>query len=335
VHIEQTVTTVSWIPSEAVTGMNKAVFESGFTHYDTPPPDVLGDLEEMGRNDQFRFANRLHAWIDASDGKITDAGYVDGSVMGATTVRVGRKELGRFAAVEYPELRADIERTETSARFVQTFGGRPALPAPRRVSHPPFVKFEGPTVWTTLALTLHADGRVEWELLGASPFPRHWVYDNEGKLTAKAGLADFKEWWRHSFGKHTPWGDEDSKALVTTVETALERELSVHIMRAGQKPKIRKLKEGQTLVEQGQLGRELYLLLDGVLEVDVDGEVVGELGPGAIVGERALIEAEGRRTATLKALTKVRVAVAEPDQIDLAALEEVSEAHRREDTRKQ
>ena len=33
-RIEQTVTSVSWIPSEAVTGLNKAIFESGFTHYD-------------------------------------------------------------------------------------------------------------------------------------------------------------------------------------------------------------------------------------------------------------------------------------------------------------
>jgi len=330
-RIEHTFTSLSWIPSEAVTGMNKAVFESGFTHYDEPPPDVLYDLEEMGRDDRFRFANRLHAWIDVEAGKVRDAGYVDGSVMGATTVRLGRVDLARFNAVEFDELRADPEVTETSARFVQTFGGHVALPAPRRVNRPPFVQFAAPTVWTTLAVTLHADGRVDTELVGASVFPRHWLYDDDGKLSAKAGLADFKEWWRSSFGKHTPWGDEESPALVTAVETALERELSTSIMRGGQKPKFRKLKEGQVLVEQGQIGHELFLLLDGVLAVEVDGESLGEVGPGAILGERAIVE-EGRRTATLRAMTKARVAVAQADQIDPAALATVSEGHRREET---
>jgi cyclic nucleotide-binding protein len=332
VRIEQTVTTVSWIPSEAVTGLNKAIFASGFTHYDDPPPDVLGDLSKAGQDDKFRFANRLHAWIDVENGTIVDAGYNDGSVMGATTVRIGKKDLARFEAVSYEELRADPEITESSARFVQTFGGRPALAAPRRVNHPPFMQIEGPTVWSTLALTLHTDGRSEWELLGASPFPRHWVFDNEGKLAAKAGLTQFKEWWRHSFGKHTPWGDVDSPALVTAVETALERQLSTQIMRGGEKPKVRKLKEGQVLVEQGQIGRELYLLLDGVISVEVDGQSLGDLGPGAVVGERALIEG-GRRTATLKALTKARVAVADIDQIDTDALAQLSEGHRREEPR--
>jgi hypothetical protein len=330
-RIEDTVTTVSWIPSEAVTGLNKAIFESGFTHYDEPPPDVLDfdELPAMGAEDKFRFANRLHGWIEVDDGKIVDCGYVDGSVMGATTVRMGKKDLARFAAVPFPELRADPEVSETSVRFVQTFGGRPALPAPRRVNHPPFMQIEGPTVWTTLALTLHADGRSEWELVGASSFPRHWVFDDEGKLHSKVGLTDFKEWWRHSFGKHTPWGDADSPALVTTVETALERELSAMIMRGGEKPKVRKLKEGQVLVAQDQLGEELYLLLDGVLSVEVDGESLGDLGPGAIVGERALIEG-GRRTATLRAATKARVAVAAKDQIDTDALVALSEGHKRE-----
>jgi hypothetical protein len=330
-RIEDTVTTVSWIPSEAVTGLNKAIFESGFTHYDEPPPDVLDfdELPALGAEDKFRFANRLHGWIDVDDGKIVDCGYVDGSVMGATTVRMGKKDLARFAAVPFPELRADPEVNETSVRFVQTFGGRPALPAPRRVNHPPFMQIEGPTVWTTLALTLHADGRSEWELVGASSFPRHWVFDDEGKLHSKVGLTDFKEWWRHSFGKHTPWGDADSPALVTTVETALERELSAMIMRGGEKPKVRKLKEGQVLVAQDQLGEELYLLLDGVLSVEVDGESLGDLGPGAIVGERALIEG-GRRTATLRAATKARVAVAAKDQIDTDALVALSEGHKRE-----
>jgi hypothetical protein len=332
VRIEETVTSLSWIPSEAVTGVNKAVFESGFTHYDEPPPDVLYDLDEMARDDRFRFANRLHAWIEVADGTIRDAGYLDGSVMGATTVRFGKIDLARFAAIEFSELRAEPEVGETSVRFVQTFGGHPSLPAPRRVNRPPFVKFEAPTVWTTLALTLHADGRAEHELVGASVFPRHWVYDNEGKLAAKAGLADFKEWWRTSFGKHTPWGDTDSPALVTVVESALERELSTHIMRGDQKPKIRKVKEGHVLVEQGQPGDELYLLLDGVLAVEVDGASLGEVGPGAILGERAIVEA-GRRTATLRAITKVRVAVAHSDQIDRSALAAVSEGHRREEAR--
>jgi hypothetical protein len=324
VRIEHSVTTLSWIPSYAVTGLNKAFFESGFTHYDDPPPDQLYDLDEMKRDDRFRYANRLRAFIDVEDGRITDCGYLGGSIMGATTVRLGSRDLARFQAVEFEELRAEPDVTETSARFVQTFGGHVALPAPRHVNRPPFVKLQPPTVWTTLALVLRADGEAEWEFVGASPFPRHWVFDHDGKLAGKAGLANFKEWWRHSFGTHTPWGELDSPALVTTVETALERELSAQIMQGDEKPKLRTIKEGQLLMEQGELGHELYLLLDGVLAVEVDGEVLSEVGPGAILGERAIIEPEGRRTATLRALTKSRVAVADTSQIDRDKLRTIS-----------
>jgi hypothetical protein len=42
---ESSVTSLSWIPSEAVTGANRAAFESGVTHYDSPPPGELGDQE--------------------------------------------------------------------------------------------------------------------------------------------------------------------------------------------------------------------------------------------------------------------------------------------------
>jgi hypothetical protein len=84
--------------------------------------------------------------------------------------------------------------------------------------------------------------------------PRHWVYDADGKLGAKVGLADFKEWYRDAFGKYTPWGDRDSKALVTAVETALERQLSLTIMRCGQQAADRTVKKGQALVEQATRG---------------------------------------------------------------------------------
>jgi hypothetical protein len=333
-RFEHVVTTVSWIPSEAVTGMPRSVFDMfKVAHYDDPPPDVIDNLDSMAESDSFRFANRLGAWIDVQDGKITAAGYAphSGVVMGSTTVRLGIKD-ATFTAGVMPEIRRDPAIEETSATFVQTVGGRTGLPAPRHVNHPPFVQFRAPLVWTTVALTLHADGHSDFALEGASSFPRHWMYDGEGKLAAKAGLADFKEWYRHAFGKHSPWGDEDSPQLVTAVETALEREMATTIMRGGQKPSIRKVKPGHIIVEQGQLGHELYLLLDGVVSVEVDGEPLAELGPGAILGERALLEG-GRRTCTLKALTPVRLAVATEDQVDREALTAISTGHRREDDR--
>jgi CRP-like cAMP-binding protein len=101
-------------------------------------------------------------------------------------------------------------------------------------------------------------------------------------------------------------------------------------MKAGEKPDIRKVKQGKVLVEQGKPGNELFLLLDGVLAAEVDGVALAELGPGALLGERAVIEG-GLRTATLRAVTKCTVACAPADRIDKAVLAEVAEGHRRED----
>lgn len=330
-RIESTVTSLSWIPSEAVTGLNKAVFGTGFTHYDDPPPDSIDDLGALRDADRFRFANHLAGWVEVEAGRVVAAGYQGGCVMGSTTLAVGPKR-STFAAVSFSDLQEPVVLGGTSARFVQTVGGHTAVPAPRRVKRPPFVAFQAPTVWTTLALTIHADGRVDHELVGASRFPRHWVYGPDGALTAKVGLADFKEWWRTSFGRHTPWGDEDSPALVTEVETALERDVATAIMRGGEKPAFRTLRPGQPLTEQGAPGDDVYLLLNGVLAVLVDDEPIAEVGPGAILGERAVLEG-GTRTSTLRAVTRAKVAVVRADQVDRAALATISEGHRREDTR--
>jgi hypothetical protein len=330
-RVESSVTSLSWIPSEAVSGLNKAMFESGVAHYDEPPPDRIDDLEELRQADRFRFANRLAAWVDIDDGAIVDAGYASasGGLMGATTVRVAARA-ATFAAPSMPDLRAEPEWVDGTVQFVQTVGGRTALPAPRRVNHPPYVQLRAPLVWSTLSLTFRPDGSSSYEMLGASVFPRHWVYDADGALAAKAGLADFKQWYRKAFGKHSPWGNENSKTFVTAVETALERDLATKIMRGGQKPTVDSLKAGALLTEQGKPGDDVYLLLDGVLVMEVDGEPLAELGPGAIVGERAVLEG-GMRTATLRAVTKVRVATAKSDQLDLDALAEVSLGHRREE----
>lgn len=39
-------------------------------------------------------------------------------------------------------------------------------------------------------------------------------------------MPSYKQWMNTSFGRHTPWGDEDSPTLVTEVETELEKQLN-------------------------------------------------------------------------------------------------------------
>ncbi len=329
-RIESSVTSISWIPSEAVEGLTRLPFDAGIAHYDQAPPDVVEDLEGLRDADRFRFANRLSAWVEVDEeGAITGHGYTGGGMIGSTTMRLGRASM-TFAAAALPDRQQPAVVGDGWVRFEQTAGGRTGVPAPRRVKYPPFVQVAAPLAWTTLRLTIHADGAVERDVAGASPFPRHWVYDAEGRLVGKSGLTDFRDWYARAFGRHTPWGGVDSRALVMEVESALERELSTHIMRGGARPTIRKLAKDQTLVEAGEPGIELFLLLDGVLAVEVGGEVLANLGPGAVLGERALIEA-GTRTATLRALTACRVAAVNGDQVAPEFLHELAEGHRREE----
>jgi mannose-6-phosphate isomerase-like protein (cupin superfamily) len=328
-RIESSVTAISWIPSDAIEGMPKIPFELGIGHYDEPPPDRLGqgDLERLRDADRFREANSLRAWIEVEDGKVIDHGHDGSGLVGSTTFRLGPKDVV-VPGVAFEILRPEPEVSDDAVRFVQTVGGRAGFPAPRRVSGKPFFRIHSATAWTTLGLTIRADGSSEHELVGASPFPRHWIYDHEGMLAQKAGTIDFKTWAREAHGDRTPWGEEESEAFVTAAESALERQLSRELM-SGASPKRRKVEPGETLVEQGDEGDELFLLLDGVLVVEVDGEEVVELGPGAIVGELAAVEA-GKRTATLRARTRCRVGVVSADQIDRSALERLAAERRRE-----
>jgi hypothetical protein len=198
-------------------------------------------------------------------------------------VRLGPAAI-RFPAVHLPDIQHEPVVDGSSVRFVQTVGGRMGLPTPRPVSHKPFVQFWPSIAWTTLELTIHADGSHEQRLVGASPFPRHWVYDDAGTLVEKSGVVDFRTWFNDSFGDHTPWGSFDSPAVVSAVESEMERRLSGAIMHGGSKPRIRTLDAGEVLIAQGDAATELYLILDGMFVVEVDGREVAEIGPGAVVG---------------------------------------------------
>ncbi len=327
-RIASSVTAISWIPSDAIEGMPSLPFELGVARYDEPPPDRLaeGDLERLRAEDRFREANLLAAWIDVDDGKIVDQGYTGAGLVGSTTFNLGIRDI-TIPGVPFEVIRQEPEIQGDAVRFVQTVGGRAGFPAPRRVVGKPFVRIHSATAWTTLALTIRTDGSSEHELVGASTFPRHWVYDRDGALDAKSGTIDFKAWYREAHGEHTPWGDEDSDAFVTAAESALEREISRELMAGKMISDKRSLDAGETLVEQGAPGDELYLVLDGVLGVEIDGEEVAEIGPGAIVGEKALLEG-GVRTATLVARSRCRVAVIAADLIDTQELEDLAATRR-------
>jgi hypothetical protein len=333
-RVEATATSMSWIPSESVWSPMRKAFELGLAHWDEPLPDTISGpdaVQELCRQDRFRFANVLSAWAEVESGTITDAGFSDhsGLVMGSTTMRVA-KVGATFKAASLPTLRPAPEHAGDSVSFVQTVGGHTGAPLPRRVSRKPFLQWVAPTVWTTLRLTLRTDGTADVHLVGASTFPRHWVYGADGRLAFKSGVTDEDTWLRHTFGDRTPWGEHDTAALVVAVESELERSMSRDIMHGGAVPEVRRIKEGETLSRQGDPGDELFLVLDGVVAVDVDGNNLGEVGPGAILGERALLE-HGRRTSTLTAVTPVRVAAASGSNVDLDKLRELSLSHRRED----
>ena len=119
-------------------------------------------------------------------------------------------------------------------------------------------------------------------------------------------------------------------ALVTAVETALEQALSVQLMHGAARPKITQLQPGDELVRQGDFGQDIYLVLDGVIRVERDGTRLAEYGPGAMLGERALLEG-GTRTSTLVAVTRCRVASVPAVQLSRSDLAELSTGHRLEE----
>ena len=329
------VTSLSWIPSELISGPFRVPFDVGLTHYDAPPPDALTpqDVETLRRAGRFRFVNALRVRATTRDGRLTGVEPLPGSggVIGRTNLLGGAV---RFPAIAMPDL-LEVDVAADGSRVVvrQTAGGRAPLPAPRLVRGRP--RLVPPLVWTTLELTLRADGPAQARVVDASDFPRHWVYDAEGRLAEKVATTAASRWLRESTEAESPWGRAADLAGGTDPEaprisgagTELERRLSVQVMR--DRPRIERLAAGAPLFRQGETGTEVALVLDGVVAVERDGELLTEIGPGAVLGERALLE--GARTSTVTAVTPVVVALVDGARMSTDDLAALVEGHRNED----
>jgi Cyclic nucleotide-binding domain len=319
-RIHASATAITWLPFEALDRLAAVPLALAVAHFDKPPPELVPNLDELRSRDAFREANELSAWIEVDGHEVVDYGQAGRGLAGdgpeLETAQVA------FAAVEFPVIQPEPEVGDGWVRFTQTVGGRIGLPAPRRVVGRPYFHVGAVSAWTTLELTVRADGTFDTALVAASPFPRHSLYAGD-RLAAVFGAVELE------LGDGTPWGDEETPAFAAAVESELERTLATSILREGAKLVRRRVARGETLVEQGECGDELFVLLDGVFDVEVDGEVVAQVGSGAILGERAVL-GDGRRTATLRAVRSSRVAVIRSDQIarrDLAQIS-ASRSHR-------
>ena len=67
----------------------------------------------------------------------------------------------------------------------------------------------------------------------------------------------------------------------------------------------REFAAGETVMSKGDFGHCLFLVEEGSAEVLVDGARVGQVGPGEVIGEVAVL-ASGRRTASVVASSPMR-----------------------------
>jgi hypothetical protein len=314
-RIDASATAITWLPFASLDRIPLIPLELAVAHYDEPPPKIVPDLDKLRRQDAFREANELRAWIDVDGGEIADYGQTGRSLIGDGPELESQQVF--FAAVEFPVIQPEPEVGDGWVRFTQTVGGRIGLPAHRPVVGRSYFHIGAVSAWTTLELLIHADGTSETRLVAASPFPRHTLYGADRRRIDVYGAVEFE------LGEGTPWGDEGTPAFAAAVESELERRLATSILRDGAKLVRRRVARGETLVEQGQSGHDLFVLLDGVFDVEIDGKVAAQVGSGAILGERAVL-GDGRRTATLRAVRSSRVAVIGSDEISRPDLIQIS-----------
>jgi hypothetical protein len=123
-------------------------------------------------------------------------------------------------------------------------------------------------------------------------------------LWTGAGIALLVNVWRYAQARAT-------LERLTSGETPSPAALFAFVNRETLAP-------GQTLFKRGDTGAEMYLVVDGEIEIV---ELAKTLGPGTVLGEVALVVPSHRRTATARAKTKVTLARMTKRDMELTALQ--------------
>ena len=239
---------VSWIPSEAVTGDEQGHVRAGIAHYDDPPPDVHRRpgrrcATPTGSASPTASRRGSRSRTAGSSPRATPAA----ALMGATTVRLGERRRRSRPCRARAAARARDRRSAVGALRADRRRAHRRCPAPRRVNHPPFVQFEGADGVDDARA--HAPRRRHARRSSSSARARSRATGSTtttassrrrpGSPTSRSGTA-------HAFGKHTPWGDEDSAgARHRGRDRARARAVERRSCAAAAKPEIRKVKEGQ------------------------------------------------------------------------------------------
>lgn len=114
-----------------------------------------------------------------------------------------------------------------------------------------------------------------------------------------------------TFGRHAPVDCLKSIDHFRDYSKAQRREvtrLAEHV----------KVGEGEILVREGQVGKELFLILSGAVEVTQKSRLVNTLGPGEFFGELAALS-RGPRNATVTALSDLDVLIIGPREFNAIA----------------
>ncbi|KAK3244334.1 hypothetical protein CYMTET_46048 [Cymbomonas tetramitiformis] len=74
--------------------------------------------------------------------------------------------------------------------------------------------------------------------------------------------------------------------------------------------------EGDLVITQGEIGEEMFIILQGRVEIVINGNQIGQLKKGDFFGEGGLLNGTGRRGASIRCLKMSIFYILEKDSFD-------------------